>query len=222
MELTWPILIGTAMADSINPLTYAFLIFLYKHHQKAKKSQSSSDQHVGAFIAGVFVTNLLLGLTFIPLIIIASSITPNSYKFIGVISILAGILTAKDYFTPVLKKHKPHKAWRLQNYKEKISQSLATSFALGAIITLAEVFISGTTYLASLSIAIKTSFATTPTILLTAYNFTYILPLVILGQYLKHNIDTHRFQIFKHHHKNSYILGSGMLLISLGIWLLFG
>lgn len=217
MNITWPILTGAALADSLNPITFALLILLYQFHQQDKVKKSSTNDHLGAFICGVFLTNLIIGHTFPFILSLTNTLTPIVIPILGTISIVAGLHQTKTYF---IKPKSPPVPKRLTTYARAFSHSLLVSASLGAIVTLVELPISGLTYISTLTIATLTSFPGPANLSLLLYNTIYITPLILIALHLSYDLKTKRFELLGKEHKNSLTLGAGLLLISLGIWLL--
>src|SRR3990167_5693683 len=178
IDLTWPVIITTALVDSINPCAIGVLILLISTlivmHNKRSKMLT-----VGAiYILAVYVTYFLAGIGLLLFIQKLNIAQPLSI-FVGSLVIILGLIEIKDFFwygQGISLSIAP----RYVKYIEKRAKNLTTLSAiiLGAFVAAVELPCTGGPYL-----AITTWIAQSDTLPIKAlyyllvYNFIFILPL---------------------------------------------
>ena len=186
-ELTLPIVIAAAAADSINPCVFGVLIFLISYMTKVFKSPRRMLVGGLVYAAAVYLTYLGLGFGILR-ITISVGISNFFYWFAALIAIGAGLLEIKDFFAygrGLSLQLIPGSAERIKMYTAKMGEvgekSPALSMALAALLGVFVVFVelpcTGAPYFAILALLSKGAFATAVPYLLL-YNLVFILPLL--------------------------------------------
>jgi cytochrome c biogenesis protein CcdA len=229
-ELTLPLLIAAAAADSINPCVFGVLIFLVAYMTKVFKS--SRRMLIGSivYITSVYISYLLLGLGILTFVqSVDFSIT--FYWITGFIAIFAGLLEIKDYFwygKGLSLQIIPGGANRIKMYTKQIEKvekkhpalSLVVAALLGVLVVAVELPCTGAPYFAILGLLSQGSFAEAIPLLLL-YNFIFILPLfVIVGLvYAGKSVDS--LKKWKEDNKGLMRLVIGLFLLVLGFYMIY-
>ncbi len=181
-DLTLPIIITGAAADSINPCVIGVLVFLvtFLASVRAKKWRLFA---IGmTYIVTVYICYMLLGIGLIKLI---SKISFWEYvgKFLGFVIVAAGLV---DIYDGITKNPKPllsipkSAAPRIKKLTYKGSVPAAVVLALFA--TLVELPCSGYVYFSITEMMSEDGLTFETLALLGLYNFIFVLPpLIILG-----------------------------------------
>lgn len=178
--LTFGVVTGGAIIDSINPCAIAVLLILLGALLVVKDRRRLVKTGL-AFIAAVYLAYFLFGVG----ILAALRFTGASYYFykaIGVLAILIGLLNIKDYFWhgKVILMEIPLK-WR-PGLKKLLQRAVspAGAFIAGFVVCLFELPCTGGPYLIILGLLAEkvTRWAAMP--LLVYYNLVFVLPLVVI------------------------------------------
>lgn len=220
--LTLPIVIGTAIIDSINPCAIGVLILLVATllqltHDKKKMLFLGS-----VYVAVVYITYLLagLGLIWFQGILIALGVSIYVGLFIGIITIILGIIEIKDFFwygQGFSLAIPPQYAELIKKKMKKVT--FAGAIFLGALVALVELPCTGGPYLAITAVLAK-QFNFTALIYLLIYNFIFVLPLIIILLLAYFGIASESMKKWKESNKKWMRLGTGLLLVGLGIFLI--
>ncbi|RMD67924.1 hypothetical protein D6817_00185, partial [Candidatus Pacearchaeota archaeon] len=176
----WPVVITTALVDSINPCAIGVLIFLIAtllnlSHDKRKML------YVGTiYIAAVFVTYLAAGfglLVFIQKLNISQELS----WFVGGLVIVLGLIEVKDFFwygKGITLQIPPKRAEQIKKFVKKIS--VPGAIVLGAFVASVELPCTGGPYLAITTLLAQLGFNWHIFWLLVVYNFIFVLPLIVI------------------------------------------
>ena len=223
-DVTWPIVIGAAAIDSINPCAFGVLIFMITYMSKVVGDTRKMLINGLIYIGAVFITYILAGLVLLKFIQSLTSFSVITYYVIGGIIILAGLIEIKDYFwygkwfsLAIMPSEKE----RIKNYINKIAGTKKTAFGLGVFVALVELPCTGAVYLAVLAIMAKSGLALSNMVMLLIYNIIFVLPLIIilLGAYK--GMSTVNFKLWLEKNKKLMRLIVGLLLIGLGVWMIY-
>lgn len=222
--ISLPILIGAAIVDSINPCAIGVLVFLLAYLSKHFKKPSKMILHGLTYIFAVFVTYLVAGLLLLPIISGFGKMSVNVYAGLGALVIIAGLLELKDFFWygkgPSLALF-PGAAERIKIYTNKISESLAGTFALGVFVALVELPCTGAVYLAVLSLLTLSGGSISSLTTLLLYNFIFVLPLIIVLFVIAYGADAAVVEEWRKKHRKLMRAVIGLTLVALGGWMVW-
>lgn len=222
-NLTIPILVGAAIIDSVNPCAFGVLIFLIAYLFKTFHSRRLVLIHGFTYITAVFLTYLLAGLLLLPIISQLGRIAAGTYVGIGIILIIFGLLEIKDFFFygkgPSLAIS-PGASRRIEMITQRITGKLYTSFFLGVFVALVELPCTGAVYLGVLALVSLAGLTANSFLLLVIYNLLFILPLAVILFLIHHGWQAEKFEKWREKYRRYMRLAIGLLLISLGIWMI--
>jgi Cytochrome c biogenesis protein len=222
-HLTIGIVVGAALADSINPCVFGVLIFLIAFMKKLFKTKRMMLLGGLLYIFVVYGTYLALGFGILKLAM-NIGVSQFFYAIVAVIAIIAGFLEIKDYFwygKGFSLQMLPGGSARLEYYTQRISELqgqhpallLLTTAFLGVFVVLIELPCTGAPYFAILGLLSQGAYASAVPLLLL-YNFIFVIPLfVILGvAYMGTSSD--RLESWRKEHRGLMRLGVGFFLLS--------
>jgi len=217
-KITLGALIIAALIDSINPCAFGVLIFLMLsllNMGSAKRALKAGL--VYTFV--VFVVYFLAGFGIFKAIQQFTSVTHFIYLSAGVLVLVLGLWQFKDVFLPkigptlqISPKVKP--------LMEKIihNGTLPAMILLGILVSLFELPCTGGIYLGILTMmSINKTFAISS---LLIYNLIFVLPLVILTLMIYKGMSPRVLQRWTSGERKWMKLGSGIVLILLGLYIL--
>jgi cytochrome c biogenesis protein CcdA len=223
--LSFPIITGFALIDSINPCVIGVLILLLTVLLKAGKKRAVLINGI-SYTVGVYVTYLVGGLTLLGIfngIRAISFISQILYIVIGAFVLFAGFLEVKDYFwygrwfslgiPPGLVKYVEKKA-------AGAHVSLIATFSFGALLTLIELPCTGAPYLAILTLMSQSGFDYLTSLpLLLYYNVIFVLPLLVIIFMAYKGFGLKRMEGWRQEHRGTMRLYIGLALLAIGIWI---
>ncbi|MBI2146182.1 hypothetical protein HYU22_02490 [Candidatus Woesearchaeota archaeon] len=228
--LTLPIIIGAALADSINPCVFGVLIFLIAFMTKVFKSPHKMLVGGLFYTAVVYLTYFLIGLGILKFTV-SLGLSTSVYWIAAIIALAAGLLEIKDYFWyekgPSLQMF-PGGARRIKLYTQHISRmekshpSLMFLMAglLGVFVVLVELPCTGAPYLAILGILGTGNFAEGIPLLLL-YNLIFILPLLVIIAIAYFSKSSQALESWRKEHRGIMRLGIGLFLMALGAYMIY-
>ena len=218
--ITIPIIIVSALTDSVNPCAIAVIIFLITTLILAKYKRSILRYGL-IYIITIFIVYLCLGIGFI--YFIGKINIPNLFfTVVGCILIVLGILSIKDFFWygKGISLGIPKS---IQNFigKNINKATIFSMISLGIIVSIFESACSGGVYLGILSLIAKQGLNLGLLLLLILYNFIFILPLlfILIVSYFGLSIKKIFMQLTQKK-RNIYRIINGIILIFLGIYLI--
>ena len=228
--LTLPLVIGAALADSINPCIFGVLIFLVAFMTKIFKKPK--QMLIGGM---VYTTIVYLSYLFIGLGILAFTasfgLSSIVYWIAAIIAILAGLLEIKDYFwygKGFTLQLIPGSSERIKYYTKKIGQaqkkspllSYLLAAGLGFFVVLVELPCTGAPYLAILGLLSQGDYVSGIPFLLL-YNFIFILPLFIIIGLAYFGTSSKSLKKWKEKNKGLMRLAIGLFLVLLGAYMIY-
>lgn len=220
-SLTFPIITGAALIDSINPCAIAVLLILIAALvTSANKKKVISTGMV--FILGLFIAYFMFGFG------LFSAMRFISYArifhiIIGIFAILVGLWNIKNFFSPPAKTVCVGGICASNSTTARILSkvtSLPGAFIAGIIITIIELpctggpYIFAIGYLSSLSKVAILSY-------LIYYNIIFVLPLVVITLLIYFGfVSIEKTSKWKERNYRILNLITGLLMIGLGIWVL--
>ena len=221
VDITWPIVITTALVDSINPCAIGVLILLIStlivmHNQRSKMLA------VGLiYILAVYITYFLAGIGLL-LFIQKLGIAQPLSVFVGSLVIILGLIEIKDFFW-YGKGISLSIAPRYVKYIEKRAKNLTTwgAILLGAFVAAVELPCTGGPYLAITTwIAQSKVIPVKALIYLLVYNFIFVLPLIIILALVYFGVKVQKIKRWKQNYRRWMRLAIGLILVALGILLI--
>lgn len=228
--LTYPIIIGAALLDSINPCVFGVLVFLIAVMTKIFKSANRMLLGGLIYTSVVYITYFLIGVGILKLTV-SFGFSVIVYWIAAIIAILAGLVEIKDFFwygRGFSLQMIPGAAQRIKMYTkhmervEKMHHSLSYIAAglLGIFVVLVELPCTGAPYLAILAILGQGDFATGIPLLLL-YNLIFILPLFFIIGVAYFGKSSKTLEAWRKKHRGVMRLLTGLFLIALGIGMLY-
>ena len=220
-DLTWPVIITTALIDSINPCAIGVLILLIStllvlHNERRKLFI------VGIiYISAVYITYFLAGIGLIFFIQKLGIAQPLSI-FVGVLVVILGLIEVKDFFW-YGKGISLRIPARYVNYIEKYSKKVTTlgAILLGMFVAAVELPCTGGPYLAITTwIAQSKVIPVKYLVYLLVYNFIFVLPLIIILLLVYFGTKVQKIKKWKQDYRKWMRLVIGLVLVSLGILLI--
>jgi len=228
-DFTIWIIVGAALADSINPCVFGALIFLIAFMTKVFKSRGKMLLCGLLYTGVVYATYLLLGFGILK-IAVGAGVSSLFYSAAALIAVIAGLLEIKDYFwygRGFSLQMIPGGAERLKLYTAKIAMLerhpvllVVATALLGVFVVLIELPCTGAPYFAILGLLAAGEF-TRAVPLLLLYNFVFVAPLlfVLLVAYLGTASTT--LEHWRKKHREIMRLGIGIFLVALGIFMFY-
>lgn len=179
---TWflPLLVVAAIADSINPCAFSILILTIAFLMSMGKLRSGILKIGGAYILGIFVVYILIGLGILQALHFFN--TPHFMAKVGasLLIVLGGINIINEFFPSFpIKLRIPQAAHgKMAVLMERAS--IPTALILGGLVGLCEFPCTGGPYLMVLGLLHDNTTFTSGLGYLILYNLIFILPLVII------------------------------------------
>ena len=221
IDITWPIIITTALVDSINPCAIGVLILLIStlmviHNERKKMFLVGT-----IYILAVYITYFLAGIGLLLFIQRLNIAQPLSI-IVGGLVIILGLIEIKDFFW-YGKGISLSIAPRYVNYIEKRAKKLTILGAIvfGAFVAAVELPCTGGPYLAITTwIAQSNVIPIKALIYLLVYNFIFVLPLIIILLLVYFGAKIQKIKRWKQNYRRWMRLAIGLVLIILGILLI--
>ncbi len=216
MDITIPLIVGSALIDSINPCAFAVLIFLILYLITVKNKKKMLQ--IGLiYISVVFLVYLAAGLGLLSFIQ-SFTLTKFFYRFTAVLSIILGLINLKDYFwygkgislaIPESQKE------RLNKYIKKAT--LPAAMILGILVAFFELPCTGGVYLAIISLLASRETWWTAFAYLFFYNVVFVLPLLIILFGAYKGLAPEKIEHWRQAQKKKMRLAIGLVLVGLGV-----
>lgn len=227
--LTLGVIIGAALADSINPCVFGVLIFLLAFMTRVFKSRGKMLLGGLLYTAVVYATYLLLGFGILK-IAVSTGFSSTFYWIAAIIAIIAGLLEMKDFFAygrGFTLQMLPGGAERIKMYTSKIEGfnfkhpfiSMCAVAILGIFVVLVELPCTGAPYFAVLALLAQGSYATAIPYLLL-YNFVFIIPLLVVIS-IAYFGKGKNMEAWRQKNKGIMRLGIGLFLVALGVYMIY-
>jgi cytochrome c biogenesis protein CcdA len=217
---TWPVVITTALVDSINPCAIGVLIFLIATLMGLAKDKKKMLLVGGIYIGAVFLTYLAAGfglLIFIQKLNIANTLS----WIVGLIVIVMGVIEIKDFFwygKGISLRIPPNRAKQVTKMIKKIS--IPGAIVLGMFVAAVELPCTGGPYLAITTLLAKLGFSMHVFWLLFVYNLIFVMPLIIILLMVYFGVNIKKIKGWKEDKKKWMRLAIGIVLIALGVFLI--
>ena len=220
-KLTIPLVVTSALIDSINPCAFSVLIFLLISIV-AIESRRRILMIGGMYITAVFTFYLLSGLGLFTLVSFSgfsrglSLLGATIAVVLGVISIL-DVLRNRDEFLLAIPASKKE---LIERYIS--TASLPAAFALGILVGIFELPCTGGIYLAILGLMSRSYTLLEGLPYLVLYNFIFVLPLILILLLVSYGVAPERANVWRIRHRRSLRLIVGLAMIAVGIIIFSG
>ena len=180
MDLTMPVLVASALIDSINPCAIGVMGFLVVFLTYLKASKSKIAKIGMTYIFFVFLTYFLFGLV-LREIATFTVISKIVYAVATIFVFIAGLINIKDFFfygkgvsLAISKKHK-------HIIKKLIKKAtIPASILLGISVSAFELPCTGGVYIAIISLLAKEASRLSGVFYLAIYNIIFVSPLILI------------------------------------------
>jgi cytochrome c biogenesis protein CcdA len=216
-DLTWALVIGAALVDSINPCAIGVILFLSSALLRVSSRKTLLRLGV-TYIGTVYIVYMLsgLGLIWFQHVLIGKGFAEITGIFVGVFVVFLGLIEIKDFFwygkgisLEISPKYKEQLTQMAQNF------SFLGIIVIGGFVAIVELPCTGGPYLAITAILAK-SFDVQAFIYLGVYNFIFILPLLGILLLIYFEASTLKMKEWRIENQKWMNLASGILMISLG------
>ncbi len=220
MNITIPLIVGSAIIDSINPCAFAVLIFLIMYLM-AIKNKKKMLQIGLIYIFMVFLVYFLTGLGLLSFIQ-SIHITKYVYYFTAGLAIVLGLINLKDVFwsgkgmTLAIPESKKKV---LQKYIQKAT--IPAAIILGVLVALFELPCTGGVYLAILSLLADKNTWIQAFFYILFYNLIFVLPLLVILFLVYFGLSAEKIEKWRQQKKKWMRLAIGLVLIGLGVLMFF-
>ncbi len=218
-----PIVIATALVDSINPCAIGVLILMVTTLLALNKGKGNKNKMllVGLiYILVVYVTYFLAGIGLLYFIQRLNIAEPLGI-FVGILVIILGLIEVKElwwYGKGVTLGIPARRAEQIKQYMKKLSLPMA--IFLGFFVAAVELPCTGGPYLAITTLLSKIGLSTKVLFYLLLYNFIFVLPLIAILFLVYFGTSTKKVKEWKDKQKKWMRFWIGIVMIALGILLI--
>ncbi len=215
---TWllPLVGVAALIDSINPCAFSILILTITFLVSIGKLRSSVLAIGGAYIFGIFVVYLMIGLGLLQALHLFD--TPHFMGLVGAsFLMLLGLVNVLNVLVPAFpfKPRIPQAAHhRIAVLMHRVT--LPTAVVLGALVGLCEFPCSGGPYLMVLGLLNDRATYFSGVGYLFLYNLVFILPLVLILVVASDKSVLGKVQQWQQSNRTGMRVGGGVVMIALG------
>jgi cytochrome c biogenesis protein CcdA len=220
-ELTIPLVVASALIDSINPCAFSVLIFLLISIV-ALENRRRILMIGGMYITAVFIFYLLSGFGLFTIVSFSglsrglSLLGATVAVVLGVISVL-DVLRNRDEFLLAIP---PSKKEQIERYIS--TASLPAAFALGILVGIFELPCTGGIYLAILGLISRSYTLMEGLPYLVLYNFIFVLPLILILLLVSYGVAPERANVWRVRHRRTLRLIVGLAMIAIGVIIFSG
>jgi cytochrome c biogenesis protein CcdA len=217
---TLPVVLVTALIDSINPCAIGVLVLLIATLMSLSKDRLKMLKVGAIYLSAIFVTYLAAGFGLLT-IIQRLNISEQLSWIVGILVITLGIIEIKDFWwygKGIILQIPPKRAEQIKKMMKKVS--IPGSIILGIFVAAVELPCTGGPYLAITTLLAKIGFSMKVFLLLVLYNFIFILPLLIILTMAFFGVKTETISKWKNDKKRWMRLFIGLIMIALGIFLI--
>jgi cytochrome c biogenesis protein CcdA len=215
-----PVVVVSALADSINPCAIGVIIILISSIIASKNRKYALIAGI-IYIAVIFIVYFFIGIGFIYLT--KSIAIPRLFFIIlGAILIALGLFSAKDFFWDK-KGFSLGVPTPIKNVIERniYKATIVSILVIGILISIFEATCSGAVYFGILSIISRAGITLSSVLILLLYNFIFIMPLIVILLVFYFGIPARKVQrLFIQKNRRIYRLVLGIILVLLGVYLI--
>ena len=218
-ETLLPIVSVSGIVDGLHPCGFAVLLFFIAFLLSMEHKRKMILLMGAAFILGVFLTYLLIGLGIMK---VFTLFTPHFVSKAGaVLLVLVGLIDLKDAFTgtnslTIPKFASPH----IHKIIERAT--IPAAFIAGLLVGLCAFPCVGGIYVAILGMLNANALGSEGLVLLVIYNLMFVLPLVLVLLFASNSTIIDKIERFQITHKKAYKLVLGIAMVLFGLFILFG
>lgn len=223
IELTWPIVLGAAAVDSINPCAIGVLLLLLAVLIRKSKHKEEIIRISSIYIASVYIVYMLsgLGLIWFQSFLIQLGFAAILGTLVGILVILGGLVEIKDFFW----YGKGFSLMIPAKYSKEIENRIAhisagSAIALGIFVAMVELPCTGGPYLAITTLLAK-QFDISAIIYLLVYNVIFVLPLAIMAAIAYFHGNVANMLNWKQKQRKWMRLLTGIIMVALGFFLIY-
>lgn len=219
--LLLPLVVVSAIIDSINPCAFSVLLLTLAFLFSIGKLRNNILKIGGIYIAGIFVAYMGIGLGLLQALHLFN--TPHFIsKIAAVIMIILGSINVINEFFPSfpVKLRIPMGTHRtIANLLEKASMPAA--FALGILVGLCEFPCTGGPYLMVISLLHDTATWSKGVMYLFFYNILFVSPLVVILGLAGDKAMIEKAEKWEQNNKKAMRLVVGFAMVLLGLFILY-
>tara|TARA_Y100000310_G_scaffold343159_1_gene449493 strand:+ start:6890 stop:7603 length:714 start_codon:yes stop_codon:yes gene_type:complete len=222
-SLTLPVVLGTAVIDSINPCAIGVLVLLLGVLMRNSKDKARMIKIAMIYSLVVFVVYLIsgLGLVWFQSFLISLGFAVIVGTIVGALVIIGGLIEIKDFFWygKGFSLMIPYRySIKLKKMVSKVSVSSAV--VLGAFVAMVELPCTGGPYLAITAVLAK-NFDSLALTYLILYNIIFILPLIIITLLIYYGVKVSAVKKWKQKKRKWMRLAAGIIMVLLGAFLIY-
>lgn len=215
---TLPVVLITAIIDSINPCAIGVLILLVTTLLTLHKNRNKMLTVGSIYILVVYITYFLAGIGLLFFIQKLNIAKPLGI-FVGALIIILGLIELKDFWwygKGISLSIPARRAEQIKKYTKKIT--IPVAIFLGFFVAAVELPCTGGPYLA-ITLLLSQSFNLTAVWLLVIYNIIFVMPLIIILCMVLAGKKVVNIKRWKQASRGYIRLITGLILIWLG-WML--
>ncbi|MDE0186961.1 MAG: hypothetical protein OXP71_16090 [Candidatus Poribacteria bacterium] len=226
---------GAGLLDGINPCAFATIVFFISYLSLVGRSRKEMLVAGGAFAAAVFVTYLLLGmglLKFLSFLNEFSVVAKCVYLVAAIGTFTLAFLSLYDAIkakqgkvkeiTLQLPKHLKQRIHKVIREQTRTSSVIIGALVIGFAISALELVCTGQVYLPTITFVMGVEgMRVNAVAYLILYNLMFITPLLIVFGFVYWGTTSLQLGGVLQRHLMPVKLGTGVLLLGLGFWLLF-
>jgi cytochrome c biogenesis protein CcdA len=221
LQLTIPVVITSALVDSINPCAFSVLIFLLVSIVTIE-NRTRILMVGGVYIAAVFLFYLFSGAGLFSIVHVSgfsaalSLLGATVAIVLGLVNIIDVIKNKNDFLLgiPASKKE------MIERYINRAS--LPAVFMLGVLVGIFELPCTGGIYLAILGLMSRSYTLMEGLPYLVLYNIVFIVPLVLILLMVAYGISPERANTWRVLHRRKLRLIVGLAMIAIGVIIISG
>ncbi len=220
-RLLWPLLVSSALIDSINPCSFSILLVSIIFLLTIGRSKRSVLMYGLVYVLGIFLAYLFIGLGLLQALHIfdiphfMSKVGAGALILFGLINILESVFPKFP-----IKLAVPHSAHAAMNtLVHKIS--FPAMLGLGLLVGLCEFPCTGGPYLVVLGLLHDTKTYWQGVGYLFAYNLLFIVPLLLILFVASNQVVVERVQRFQKSNSKTLKIVAGLLMIVLAYVILY-
>jgi len=217
---TMPVVITTALVDSINPCAIGVLILLIATLVSLSKDKKKMLLVGSIYIIAVYITYLLAGLGLL-LFLQRFNLAEPIGIFVGGLVIILGLLEIKEFWwygQGISLQISPKHIKKIEKMVRHVSAPGA--ILLGIFVAAVELPCTGGPYLAITTLLARIGFNYTVLSYLLLYNFIFVLPLIIILLLVYFGMKTKDIKKWKQNKRKWMRLFIGIVMLILGILLI--
>ena len=216
-----PLVAVSALIDSINPCAFSVLLLTIAFLVSMGKLRSRIMQIGGAYILGIFVAYLLIGLGILHALHLFN--TPHFMGRVGAILLIAlGVINLINEFFPAFPVKLKIPSFAHHKMADLMGKaSMPTAFLLGGLVGLCEFPCTGGPYLMVLGLLHDQATYISGVGYLLFYNVIFVLPLALVLFAASDKTLLDKAQVLHRTNRKAMRLGGGAAMIALGVIIFF-